>query len=101
MATTEIREFAEAGLDANSRTVQAGREPANVVHFENTGTGAKTVALTEQTHLVQITSSVAIKYELAQSNPDSAAGAKRGEIPLAAMPYLIPVKPGYQLEVSE
>ena len=101
MATTEIREFAEAGFDANGRTVQVGQEPANLVHFENTGTGARTIALTDQTHLVQITSSVTIKYELAQSNPDSAAGAKRGEIPLAAMPYLMPVKPGYMLEVSE
>ena len=103
MAIIEIREHAFVGNDAGGRTVPAPAEPALAVHFENTGTGAKTVQLDAQTTVIQIfsTPSVDVNYEVARSSPNSSSGAKRGTIPAAALPFAMPVEPGMSIQVSE
>ena len=104
MAIIEIREHAFLGADAGGRTIPAPREPALAVHRPDTIGGAQTVGpFSAQTFLIQIstTPAVDIKYEIAPSNPDSAAGAKRGVILAAALPFSIPVEPGHSIEVDD
>ena len=101
MAIIEIREHAFLGADAGGRTIPAPREPALAVHRPDTASGAQTVGpFSAQTFLIQVFADVAVSYEIAASNPDSAAGTKRGVIPAAALPFAIPVEPGHSIEVN-
>lgn len=93
MATTEIRQGHRLGSDGAQRAVQQMEEPPISVSFVDT-TSPVTVELDRQTTLVRIISTALIKYEVAPIGTANAeSGSKRGEIPAAAMPFLLPIKP--------
>ena len=101
MAIIEIRGHSHAANDGNG-VVQAPGEPAVAVHFLDTGLAAQTSpAFSESTKFISIHADVNVAYEVAESNPDSANGPKRGLLRAAnSLPYSMGVAPGAFIEVN-
>ena len=100
MAIIEVREFANAAHDGMG-TVQAPAEPALAVHRLDTAGGAQTSpAFNQNTAFITIHANVDVAYEIAESSPNAASGAKRGTLYAASLPFTMGVAGGWFIQVN-